>query len=69
MEEIANKVVEIELDCESGVICYRVITYYKNGIENTETRFMSNVEENVEDIVQILDSGDLEFMIEDALLY
>lgn len=67
MEEIVNRAVEIELDCESGGLWYRVITYYKDGSSATDMKCLGNVKENMGDILQILGSRDLGFMIEDVL--
>lgn len=68
MEEITSRYVEIELDCENGGLWYRVITYYKDGSSATDVKCVRNVKENVGDILQILGSNDLEFIIKDILV-
>ena len=68
VEEIVVRAVEIELDCESGGLWYRVITYYKDGSTATDLKCLGNVKENMGDILESLGSTELELLIEDTLL-
>lgn len=68
MEEIMVRAVEVELDCESGGLWYRVITYYKDGSTATDMKYLGNVKENMGDILESLGSTELESLIEDTLL-
>ena len=67
--EITDRFVEIALDCENGGLWYRVITYYKDGTTNTDSRFIGDVKERLGEVLDILGGSDLEFLIEDALVY
>lgn len=69
VEEIVVRAVEIELDCESGGLWYRVITYYKDGVTATDMKRLGNVKENMGDILESLGSTELESLIEDTLIY
>ena len=66
--EITNRFVEMRLDCESGGLWYRVITYYKDGSTVTDMKCLGNVKENMGDILKSLGSTELESLIEDTLL-
>lgn len=68
MEEIVTRAVEIEVDCESGGLWYRVITYYKDGSGATDLKCLGNVKENMGDILESLGSTKLESLIEETLL-
>ena len=67
MEEIVTRAIEVELDCESGGLWYRVITYYKDGSTATDMKCLGNVKENMGDILESLGSTELETLIEDIL--
>ena len=68
MKEIAVRAVEIELDCESGGLWYRVITYYKDGNTTMDMKCLGNVKERLGDILESLGSTKLESLIESTLL-
>ena len=68
MEEIVVRAVEVELDCESGGLWYRVITYYKDGSTATDLKCLGNVKERLGEVLESLGSTELETLIEDTLV-